>query len=146
MENGVVIDTEGRLTTRWKSITIAGKCLPQWVRPRILEKRCPCIRYVDDIELCKEQASIRETLGKQYKISWGEAETYSQPEKRAVLSAYLVIRNFKFFGFALGRNGKGIYVRVHPKSWKKLKSRLKELSSVSNVSQSGQALRKSADA
>ena len=39
------------------------------------------------------------------------------------------IRNFKFLGFALGRNGKGIYVRVHPKSWKKFKSRLKELSS-----------------
>ena len=29
----------------------------------------------------------------------------------------------------MGRNGKGIYVRVHPKSWKKFKSRLKELSS-----------------
>ena len=39
------------------------------------------------------------------------------------------IRNFKFLGFALGRNGKGIYVRVHPKSWKKFKFRLKELSS-----------------
>ena len=39
------------------------------------------------------------------------------------------IRNFKFLGFALGRNGSGIYVRVHPKSWKKFKSRLKELSS-----------------
>ena len=39
------------------------------------------------------------------------------------------IRNFKFLGFALGRNGSGILVRVHPKSWKKFKSRLKELSS-----------------
>ena len=29
----------------------------------------------------------------------------------------------------VGRNGKGIYIRVHPKSWKKFKSRLKELSS-----------------
>ena len=39
------------------------------------------------------------------------------------------IRNFKYLGFALGRNGKGIYVRVHPKSWKKFKNRLRELSS-----------------
>ena len=39
------------------------------------------------------------------------------------------IRNFKFLGFALGRNGAGIYVRVHPKSWKKFKSTLRELSS-----------------
>ena len=49
-------------------------------------------------------------------------------EKSRTVSVF-AIRNFKFLGFALGRNGKGIYVRVHPKSWKKFKSRLKELSS-----------------
>ena len=38
------------------------------------------------------------------------------------------IPNFKFLGFALGRNGSGIYVKVHPKSWKKFKSKLKDLS------------------
>ena len=43
------------------------------------------------------------------------------------------IRNFKYLGFALGRNRNGIYVRVHPKSWKKFKSRLKELSSRKSV-------------
>ncbi|MCI1723409.1 MAG: hypothetical protein LKM41_11595 [Lachnospiraceae bacterium] len=43
------------------------------------------------------------------------------------------IRNFKFLGFALGKNGKGIYVRVHAKSWKKLKANLKNLSSRRNV-------------
>ena len=49
-------------------------------------------------------------------------------EKSRTVSVF-AIRNFKFLGFALGRNGKGIYVRVHPKSRKKFKSRLKELSS-----------------
>ncbi|MCR4777252.1 MAG: hypothetical protein K5858_00270 [Lachnospiraceae bacterium] len=29
----------------------------------------------------------------------------------------------------MGRNGSGILVRVHPKSWKKFKSKLKDLSS-----------------
>ncbi len=48
-------------------------------------------------------------------------------EKSRTVSVF-AIRNFKFLGFALGRNGSGIYVRVHPKSWKKIKSRLKELS------------------
>ena len=46
-----------------------------------------------------------------------------------VYLSVFAIRNFKFLGFALGRNGSGILVRVHPKSWKKFKSRLKELSS-----------------
>ena len=36
-------------------------------------------------------------------------------EKSRVVSVF-AIRNFKFLGFALGRNGKGIFVRVHPKS------------------------------
>ena len=53
---------------------------------------------------------------------------YIVVEKSCTVSVF-AIRNFKFLGFALGRNGKGIYVRVHPKSWKKFKSRLKELSS-----------------
>ncbi len=34
-----------------------------------------------------------------------------------------------FLGFALGKNGGGIYIRVHKKSIKKFKSHLKELSS-----------------
>ena len=53
---------------------------------------------------------------------------YIVVEKSCTVSVF-AIRNFKFLGFALGRNGKGIYVRVHTKSWKKFKSRLKELSS-----------------
>ena len=53
---------------------------------------------------------------------------YIVVEKSCTVSVF-AIRNFKFLGFALGRNGKGIYVRVHPKPWNKFKSRLKELSS-----------------
>ena len=49
-------------------------------------------------------------------------------EKSRTVSVF-AIRNFKFLGFALGRNGRGIYVRVHSKSWKKFKSKLKTLSS-----------------
>lgn len=45
----------------------------------------------------------------------------------------LLRRNEKFLGFALGRNGNGIYVRAHPKSWKKFKSKLKGLSSRKSV-------------
>ena len=55
--------------------------------------------------------------------------TISSPLLANVYLSVFAIRNFKFLGFALGRNGSGILVRVHPKSWKKFKSRLKELSS-----------------
>lgn len=47
-------------------------------------------------------------------------------EKRKIVSVF-AIRNFKFLGFALGRNGQGIYIRVHGELWKKFKSKLKDL-------------------
>jgi len=53
-------------------------------------------------------------------------------EKSRTVSVF-AIRNFKFLGFALGRNGGGIYIRVHPKSWNKFKSKLKDLSSRRSV-------------
>ncbi len=53
-------------------------------------------------------------------------------EKSRTVSVF-AIRNFKFLGFALGRNGSGIYIRVHPKSCKKFKSKLKDLTSRRSV-------------
>lgn len=53
--------------------------------------------------------------------------TVNRKKSRTV--SVFAIRKFKFLGFTLGRNGSGIYVRVHPKSWKKFKSKLKTLSS-----------------
>lgn len=50
-------------------------------------------------------------------------------QKKSRVVSVFAIRNFKFLGFTLGKNGKGIYVRVHGKSWKKMKTKLKELSS-----------------
>ncbi|MBQ2575989.1 MAG: hypothetical protein II566_01855, partial [Lachnospiraceae bacterium] len=47
-------------------------------------------------------------------------------EKSRTVSVF-AIRNFKFLGFVLGRNGRGIYVRVHPKPWKKPKTKVRNL-------------------
>ena len=52
------------------------------------------------------------------------------------------IRNFKFLGFALGRNGGGNFIKVHPKSWKKFKTNLKRLTSRRNVQSIKPALAK----
>ena len=39
------------------------------------------------------------------------------------------IRNFKFLGFCFGKSGRGIHIRVHGKSWKKAKDKLRQLTS-----------------
>ena len=53
-------------------------------------------------------------------------------DKSRVVSVF-AIRIFKFLGFALGRNGSGTFIRVHPKSWKKMKAKLRSLSSRRHV-------------
>ena len=49
-------------------------------------------------------------------------------EKSRMVSVF-AIRNFKYLGFCFGKNGKGIYIRVHGKSWKKAKDNLRRLTS-----------------
>ena len=46
-------------------------------------------------------------------------------EKSKAISLYS--RKFKFLGFALGKNGKGTYIRVHKNSLAKARAKLKEL-------------------
>lgn len=49
-------------------------------------------------------------------------------EKSKVIIVYS-IRILKFLGFELGKGRKGVYIRVHAKSLKKAKQKLKELTS-----------------
>ena len=94
-----------------------------------LKRGVPCIRYADDIVLLAKSGRASERLlESSTKYLEKRLKLTVNREKSRTVSVF-AIRNFKFLGFALGRNGKGIYVRVHPKSWKKFKSRLKELSS-----------------
>jgi hypothetical protein len=89
----------------------------------------PCIRYADDIVLlAKSERAAKRLLETSTKYLEGTLKLKVNQEKSRVVSVF-AIRNFKYLGFALGKNGKGIYVRVHPKSMKKFKDRLREYSS-----------------
>lgn len=97
------------------------------------ERGVPCIRYADDIVLlAKSKRASERLLESSTKYLEEKLKLTVNREKSRTVSVF-AIRNFKFLGFALGRNGKGIYIRVHPKSWKKFKTKLKDLSSRRNV-------------
>ena len=89
----------------------------------------PCIRYADDIVLLakSERASLR-LLESSTKYFEGTLKLKVNREKSRTVSVF-AIRNFKFLGFCFGKNGKGICIRVHAKSWKKAKDRLRALTS-----------------
>ena len=94
-----------------------------------VKRGVPCIRYADDIVLlAKSKRASERLLESSTKYLEEKLKLTVNREKSRTVSVF-AIRNFKFLGFALGRNGSGIYVRVHPKSWKKFKTKLKTLSS-----------------
>lgn len=87
------------------------------------------VRYADDIVLlAKSDRAAKRLLETSTKYLEERLKLKVNQEKSRVVSVF-AIRNFKYLGFTLGKNGKGIYIRVHGKSWKKMKSKLKELSS-----------------
>ena len=128
-QGGMVIDTEeGSPQGGNLSPLLANVYLNEFDQ-EFLKRGVPCIRYADDIVLlAKSRRASERLLESSTKYLEKRLKLTVNREKSRTVSVF-AIQNFKFLGFALGRNGKGIYVRVHPKSWKKFKSRLKELSS-----------------
>ena len=129
MENGVVMETEeGSPQGGNLSPLLANVYLNEFDQ-EFTKRGVPCIRYADDIVLlAKSKRASERLLESSTKYLEETLKLTVNREKSRTVSVF-AIRNFKFLGFALGRNGSGIYVRVHPKSRKKFKSKLKELSS-----------------
>jgi len=129
MENGVVIDTEeGSPQGGNLSPLLANVYLNEFDQ-EYRKRGVPCIRYADDIVLlAKSERAAKRLLETSTKYLEGTLKLKVNQEKSRVVSVF-AIRNFKYLGFAMGKNGKGIYVRVHPKSMRKFKDRLREYSS-----------------
>jgi hypothetical protein len=53
--------------------------------------------------------------------------TVNKEKSRAV--SVFAIRNFKYLGFAFGKGRRGVFIRVHAKTLKKAKDKLRELTS-----------------
>ena len=142
MENGIVMNTEeGSPQGGNLSPLLANVYLNEFDQ-EFQKRGVPFVRYADDIVLlAKSERAAKRLLDSSTNYLEGKLKLTVNRDKSHVVSVF-AIRNFKFLGFALGRNGKGIYVRVHPKSWKKFKSKLRELSSGRSVQSIRPALEK----
>ena len=129
MESGVVLKTEeGSPQGGNLSPLLANVYLNEFDQ-EFSRRRVPCIRYADDIVLlAKSERASERLLESSTKYLEGTLKLKVNREKSRTVSVF-AIRNFKYLGFCFGKNGKGICIRVHGKSWKKVKGRLRELTS-----------------
>ncbi|MNW54156.1 reverse transcriptase [compost metagenome] len=85
------------------------------------------IRYADDIVvLAKSRRAALRLLESSQTYLEKKLKLQMNTQKSKVVSV-VAQKHFKFLGFALGKNGKGVYVRVHRQSLAKAKKKLKEL-------------------
>ena len=129
MENGVVVKTEeGSPQGGNLSPLLANVYLNEFDQ-EFNKRGVPCIRYADDIVLlAKSERASERLLESSTKYLEGTLKLKVNREKSRTVSVF-AIRNFKYLGFCFGKSGKGIYVRVRGKSWKKAKEKLRKLTS-----------------
>ncbi len=129
MENGVVMETEEGSPQGGNISPLLANIYLNEFDQEYQKRGVAFVRYADDIVLlAKSDRAARRLLESSTKYLEETLKLTVNQEKSRVVSVF-AIRNFKFLGFTLGKNGKGIYVRVHGKSWEKMKSKLRELSS-----------------
>lgn len=84
------------------------------------------VRYADDIVLfAKSHRAARRMLESSQRLLEGKLRLQVNRDKSRVTSVYS--KKFKFLGMTLGKNGKGIFIRVHPQALRKCKQKLKAL-------------------
>lgn len=129
MENGVRIETEeGSPQGGPLSPLLANIYLNEFDQE--MEKRdVVVIRYADDIVvMAKSKRAATRLLESCRTYLESKLKLKLNTQKSKVVSV-VARKHFKFLGFALGKNGEGLFIRTHPQSLAKAKKKLKELTS-----------------
>lgn len=100
------------------------------------------IRYADDIVvLARSKRAATRLLETCRRYLENKLRLKLNTQKSKVVSV-VALKHFKFLGFALGKNGSGVYIRSHPQTLAKAKKKLKELTSRSQGRNARQVMEK----
>ena len=129
MENGLVIKTrEGSPQGGPLSPLLANIYLDRFDQ-EMKRRGVPVVRYADDIVvLVRSERAAERLLETSRRYLEGKLKLKLNLEKSRTVSV-VSARNFKFLGFALGKGRNGYFIRVHAKSVKKARQKLKMLTS-----------------
>lgn len=129
MENGVVMETEEGSPQGGNISPLLANIYLNEFDQEFSKRGVPCIRYADDIVLlAKSERASERLLKSSTKYLEETLKLKVNGEKSRTVSVF-AIRNFKYLGFCFGKNGKGVCIRIHAKSWKKAKDKLRKLTS-----------------
>ena len=129
MENGVVVRTEEGSPQGGNLSPLLANIYLNEFDQEFQRRGVPCIRYADDIVLlAKSERASKRLLESSTKYLEETLELKVNRKKSRTVSVF-AIRNFKYLGFCYGKNGNGIYIRVHADAWKKAKDKLRKLTS-----------------
>ena len=129
MENGVVVRTEEGSPQGGNLSPILANIYLNEFDQEFQRRGVPCIRYADDIVLLAKSERASERLLETSTKYLEETLKLKVNRKKSRTVSVVAIRNFKYLGFCFGKNGKGIYIRVHADAWKKAKDKLRKLTS-----------------
>lgn len=129
MENGLRVKTEEGTPQGGPLSPLLANIYLNEFDQEMSRRGVPVVRYADDIVVLAKSVKAAERLLKSTRrYLEGKLKLRMNTDKSKVVSVYAK-RNFKFLGFALGKGKDGVYIRVHAKSLKKAKQKLKELTS-----------------
>ena len=129
VENGVVVRTEEGSPQGGNLSPLLANIYLNEFDQEFQRRGVPCIRYADDIVLlAKSERASKRLLETSTKYLEETLKLKVNRKKSRTVSVF-AIRKFKYLGFCFGKNGKGIYIRVHADAWKKVKGRLRKLTS-----------------
>lgn len=87
------------------------------------------IRYADDIVVLAKSKRAAMRLLESSRTYLEERLKLQMNTQKSKVVSIVAQKHFKFLGYALGKNGNGVYIRAHPQSLAKAKRKLKELTS-----------------
>ena len=127
MENGVLCKTEEGAPQGGPLSPLLANIYLNEFDQEMGNRGVKVIRYADDIVvLARSERAAERLLESSRKYLEGKLKLKMSAQKSRVVSV-VAQKYFKFLGFALGKNGGGIYIRAHKKSLAKAKRKLKEL-------------------